>query len=192
MKQWSHYGFLICVVTVLIPGCAPAVKYTYERGRPQVYDAEHIKRVAVLFFGHDEFTDSFIEKLVNRSKWSVIARADLERIVEEQNLQHTDRFDVDTAVQLGKLAGVDLVVFGEYREETVKAIDVQTGKYLVYRNIRCDVYTKVGNTMMRDHDFNSALAVTALLPYTIKYREYKYGRLPKEVWCGSTADHAQE
>jgi hypothetical protein len=127
-KKFVCLGVVVlAIVALFVGGCG-----TGDSGKkitmPKVYRQEHIKRVAVLSFGNDNFTDKLIEELVNNSKWQVIDRVNLDRILKEQDLQNTEQFDKDTAVEVGRISGVDLVIFGDYRGiydvAVVKAIDV--------------------------------------------------------------------
>lgn len=176
-----HSRTSFAVITVLLgvlvltlhPGCA-----TYRQGRPGVYDLPHIERVAVWAFGNDEFTDGVAEVLVYCSKWKVFDRLALDRILQEQALEQTTNFDTETAVRIGKLAGVNMVVFGTYAEDraVMKAVDIESGQYYVYKNVYFDP--------ARDMDFKAWFACQHLVPYAIRYEDGE----PAFVWCGDSAD----
>lgn len=155
----------------------PSPKITYDRGRPYVYGLDYIRRIALLSFGDDEFTDELSEKMM-LSHWQVIDRFYLESILKEQNLQLSGLIDEATAVNIGKIAGVDMIIMGTYRGSSVavKAIDVETAEYLAFENL--DLYG--GNSL----SFNAGLASTVLLPYTKKYKD---GELVM-LWVGHTGD----
>jgi len=51
-------------------------------------------------------------ELVNSGAVRVFSRKYLQKIIEEQNFQVSDRADPTTAVQIGKLAGVDYIIVG--------------------------------------------------------------------------------
>jgi len=146
-----------------------------ERGVPDVYKNNGIKRIAVFPFGNEIFTDLFTEKLVNNSKWSVIDRSNLEIILKEQQLQMSGLIDETTAVSIGEIAGLDMVILGEYRTKSVviKAIDVETAQYLVYENVDLHITSFLENLAgyesTPDTNLKSAFAVTTLLPYEIKF-----------------------
>jgi hypothetical protein len=161
------------------PPPPPPPKPEYRQGRPEVYDLERIKRVAVLPFGNGELTDRMIEAIVHHSRWTVVDRADLKKIIDEQDLQTTSLFDQKTAVKLGKLVGANMVIFGESYENriVVKAVDVETGKYLVYKNVD----NVSGPVAVRSH-----IALQFLLPYCIKLQ----GGSIVRIWIGGDADTA--
>ena len=166
---------LVITVPVLLlsGGCS-----TYVQGRPGVYEIPEIERVAVLSCGDKEFTDSVTEVLVHCSKWQVFDREALERIMREQDMEQTDRFDKETAIQLGKLAGVDMMVFGSYGDDraVIKAVDVENGRYYVYKNVFFDP--------SRSKDFKAWFTCQYLVPYAIRYEEGQ----PVFVWCGGNVD----
>jgi curli biogenesis system outer membrane secretion channel CsgG len=57
-------------------------------------------------------SDLVIKGLVTDGKYTVVERAALDKIIKEQNFSNSDRADPNTAVKLGKLAGVDAIVIG--------------------------------------------------------------------------------
>ena len=163
-KKFVCVGVVVFVVIgLMVCGCEPSGKKGINV--PKVYKYDKIERVAVLSFGNDNFTDKILENLVYESKWQIIDRANLDRILKEQDLQQTEQFDKDTAVAIGKLAGVDLVVFGEYRSTSevaiVKAIDVMTAEYLAYQ------VTDISRCDEEDIKCQADLTTTALLPSRI-------------------------
>lgn len=170
IASWFVFLFFI-----FLSGCATT---TFERGHPRVYKMDHIKKIAVLPFGNVEFTDEIIERLVNNSKWRVVDQGTLEKIMKEYDLSNNGIIDKKTAVKLGRSAGVDLVVFGEYRNTSVvvKAADVETAEYLAYENIDLEGYKGL--------DFRAAKAVTVLIPFRIKFIDGN----PTSIVCGDLAD----
>ena len=53
-----------------------------------------------------------IEKLVKDGQYSVIERAALDKIMTEQNISNSDRFNPTTAAKIGQLLGVDTIIIG--------------------------------------------------------------------------------
>ena len=165
---------VLAIVGLFMAGCGPQGKII----TPKVYRLEYIERVAVLPFGNAAFTDKMTEKLVEHSKWEIIDRANLDSILDEQNLQRTAQFDGETAVEFGKLAGVDLVIFGDYRGATMtvtaKAIDVETGKYLAYK------VTDLSGCYEEDMDCKADITLTDLLPHRfVGKRKVEFNPKPK-------------
>ncbi|TAL18023.1 hypothetical protein EPN96_03115 [bacterium] len=56
--------------------------------------------------------DWFVDALVNTKKFSVMERQQLEALLREQKFQVSDDVSQSTAVQAGKMAGVQFMVFG--------------------------------------------------------------------------------
>jgi curli biogenesis system outer membrane secretion channel CsgG len=58
------------------------------------------------------FADLIITRLSTDGKFVLFERSALDKIIKEQNLSNSDRADQNTAVKLGKIAGVDGIVIG--------------------------------------------------------------------------------
>ena len=93
--------------------------------------AQHKKRVAVLNFDYGTvqssvaavfgnanvdvgkgISDLLVQQLVTDSKYSMIERSAIDKILNEQNFSNSDRVDPSTAAKIGKILGVDAVVMG--------------------------------------------------------------------------------
>jgi TolB-like protein len=79
--------------------------------------------------------ESISTTLSNTNKnYKVIERAQIDKIIEEQKFQQTSFVDRKTAVQIGKLAGVDYVLIGSYQiyrdqlKINVKKVSVATAE----------------------------------------------------------------
>ena len=65
---------------------------------------------------------------------SMVDRQALEKVLNEQNLNNTNRFDQNTATKLGKLLGAEIIITGTYFEfygnlrVDAKFINVKTGE----------------------------------------------------------------
>jgi curli biogenesis system outer membrane secretion channel CsgG len=67
-----------------------------------------------------------IAKLVQDGTVTVVERAAIDKVIAEQNLSNSDRADPQTAAKLGKILGVDAIIFGtithyDYSEKIRKA-----------------------------------------------------------------------
>jgi curli biogenesis system outer membrane secretion channel CsgG len=111
--------------------------------------AQNKKRVAVLDFeygtvatsihsifgGHYDvgkgIRDLMVEKLVNGGVYSVIERAALEKVLQEQNFSTSDRANPASAAQLGKVLGVDTIIIGSITQfgRDDKNTKVKTGAF---------------------------------------------------------------
>jgi curli biogenesis system outer membrane secretion channel CsgG len=81
------------------------------------FDYATVRDVSSSIFGTDidigkGITDLIVEKLVNGGTFSVIERKALDKIISEQNLSNSDRFDSTSAAKIGRLLGVDAIITG--------------------------------------------------------------------------------
>ena len=65
-------------------------------------------------------TNKIIHRIINSQRFNVIDRVNLERIIEEQNLQLSGVIDEDTVVQVGRLAGVQRCIIGNFTGNSVE------------------------------------------------------------------------
>jgi len=127
-------------------------------------------RIAVLEFGHkaleaqwsragEAAQDMFITELVKSGKFTVIERERLDAILREKNLSLSGDIDQRTAIQAGKLLGVEYLLFGnvtEFGEEVAKAqvgwglgVDVKRKKFVSALDARL-VATTTGEIVWAD------------------------------------------
>lgn len=127
-------------------------------------------RLAVLEFGNkaqhggwgrvgEAAQDMFITELVKSGKYSVIDRERLEALMREKNLSLSGDVDPRSAVQAGKLLGVEYILFGnvtEFGEQTNKAavgwgigVDVRKKKFVAALDSRL-VSTTTGEILWAD------------------------------------------
>jgi TolB-like protein len=104
------------------------------------------KRVAIINFDNTSGTtgefgdlggplrDMLTTDLTEVKNLSMVDRQALEKIINEQNLNNTERFDQNTATKLGKLLGAEIIITGTYFEfygnlrVDAKFINVETGE----------------------------------------------------------------
>ena len=115
----SYLGTLLLMLVVLT-GCSTTIAST--RLYPaKAHEAAGFKRIAVLPFAGDGGTrtsaalETFLARvhLNDEPYFQVIERATIQRILGEQNLLMTGAIDEKTAVEVGKFAGAEGVVFGD-------------------------------------------------------------------------------
>ena len=119
--------------------------------------AEGKPRIAVLEFGHKALNsqwwgsggaaqDMFITALVKSGKFTVIDRERLAALMQEKNLSLSGDVSAATAVQAGKLLGVEYILVGdvtEFGEQVNKAqvgwgigVDVRKKKFIAALDVR--------------------------------------------------------
>lgn len=127
-------------------------------------------RIAVLEFGHKALNsrwwgsggaaqDMFITELVKSGKFTVIDRERLAAILQEKNLSLGGDIDPRSAIQAGKLLGVEYMLFGnitEFGETENKArvgwgfgVDVGKKKFVAALDVRL-VSTTTGEILWAD------------------------------------------
>ena len=57
-------------------------------------------------------SDVLVDRLVNGTTFTVFERKALDKLLNEQNLSNSDRFDPSTAARIGKLVGVEAIIIG--------------------------------------------------------------------------------
>ncbi len=104
----------------------------------------NIQKIAVLTFEIDdakwdgEFTDAIALQISKNLPMSVIEREQLSKVVNEQSFSKTGIIDTQTAVRIGKILGVDALVFG--RGSALRSFDT---KGLPYPNLIDTVSLKI-------------------------------------------------
>jgi TolB-like protein len=81
-------------------------------------------------------TEMLITALIQGDRFNVMERVQLEKILEEQSLSQTGVIDAETAIEVGKLSGLEGVIVGSISqlktsiEADTRLIEVETGKAL--------------------------------------------------------------
>ena len=57
-------------------------------------------------------SDILVDRLVNGTTFTVFERKALDKLMTEQNISNSDRFDPSTAARIGKLVGVEAIIIG--------------------------------------------------------------------------------
>ncbi|MCX5783103.1 MAG: hypothetical protein NTW04_01455 [Elusimicrobia bacterium] len=101
----------LCFLAVLICGCASNTIVSNS------YDFRKVKRIAVAEFTTNKYgpkgTDSILTRYLMEQGFTVIERAELEKIIDEQKLAQAGYISAETAKSAGRLLGVDAILTGE-------------------------------------------------------------------------------
>jgi curli biogenesis system outer membrane secretion channel CsgG len=109
-----------------------------QKKRVAVLDFEYgtvAPNVYAIFGGHYDIgigiRDLMVEKLVQGGVYSVIERAALDKIMQEQNFSNSDRANPASAAKLGQLLGVDAIIIGSITQfgRDDKSTKVNTGAF---------------------------------------------------------------
>ncbi|NOZ62261.1 MAG: hypothetical protein GXO74_11315 [Calditrichaeota bacterium] len=104
--------------------------------------------------------------LIQKQKFTVMERTQLEKILQEQSLSQTGVIDTEVALKVGRLAGLQAVILGNVSrlnrriEADVRLIDVETGKALGAANGKVDDVENVRDLAKRLADDLGNLAST--------------------------------
>lgn len=96
-----------------------------------------VHKVAVLNFDMNnanwgpEFSDSFVHNLLGFSKWEIIEREQIFKILDEQKLARSGIIDDHQSVQIGKILGVDAIIVGRGTALSYMDSNKQQINYLV-------------------------------------------------------------
>jgi curli biogenesis system outer membrane secretion channel CsgG len=107
MRKYLLPGILLLLMLVAATAFA-------KGGGPRIAVLKFTEKSSGNWSGHvgTAAEDWFVDALVNTKKFSVLERQQLEALLREQNFQKGDDVSQATAVQAGKMAGVQFVVFG--------------------------------------------------------------------------------
>ncbi len=115
-----------------------------------------IVRIAVLGFEGDDGTiqNAVTSAMTEKTRFKVIERKDLDKILEEQGIQLKDILDEKTRIRQGKIKGVQGLIFGkvlgwekgflsESLKVNLKLDDVERGEILLSKEFRIKVVAPV-------------------------------------------------
>ncbi len=100
----------------LYAGCSEKVYINVTK--PATYDVSDVKRIAVLDFNGPRnagasIASQFTNRLWKTQYFKIMERRELERILEEHALQMSGIINDSTAVEFGKILGVDALIIGD-------------------------------------------------------------------------------
>ena len=112
---------------------------------------EPLKKIAILSFRDtasagtttgfgDAISEMMTTSFIKSNYFEVIERAQIKKIMEEQNFNLSGSVDANTAIQLGKLLGVEYLIVGSVAklgslfETDIRFIDTKTGKGILAEN----------------------------------------------------------
>ena len=122
-----RYIYILLLIVLTLPIFAKEYSIGVARFSGANVNEEHL----------DIITDRLELEISKKGIYKVIDRRNIEKIIEEHKLQFSGSIDESTAVELGKLAGLDNIVLGSVAlfgsssyMTSVKMIDVETGQIL--------------------------------------------------------------
>ncbi len=108
----------VLALIFLIGGCAAPSRITVRVLKPAAVDLPGVNQIAVVDFIGPDRSGSHIatrmqSMLMQSNRFSILERERINRILDEQNLGMSGIVDDETAVEVGKILGVDAMIFGE-------------------------------------------------------------------------------
>jgi hypothetical protein len=145
--------FLLCLV-LMVSGCA-ATTIVVPRMKPAEINLAGVKKIAVATIdgeGGVDLADELIQSLMQSGRYEVVDRQHLTKIQQEQALGASGIVDTATAAKIGKIAGVDALIFGRvgenhYNEKVTHVVGTKvdgTGAKTNYT-----AYTRIGIHRLR-------------------------------------------
>jgi TolB-like protein len=109
----------------------------------------------------------------NVNELEIFERTQLNKILNEQQIQSTINFDAKTAVQIGKLSGVNFIFIGsifvlnDQCNLSCKLIDVKTSKILISK----DVNGKIDSLLHLKSELAKIIAQELKRPYNLNFKD---------------------
>ena len=136
---------LLLAIIILAFGCSKKVLLNVTK--PARYDVSDLKRIAIVDFKGPRRVgqtvgQKFQDRLWKTQYFSILERQELRQILDEHALQMSGVVDDSTAVEFGKILGVDGIVFGDVFTYAVQDVpgtekvkeQVWTGEYETDKN----------------------------------------------------------
>ncbi len=135
------------IVIFMITGCSPSIVLTVQR--PAEVNLSEYKTIAIGDFVGERGTrtlysinieEALTYQLFKTGAFDIVERRKINRLLEEHNLSLSGLVDETSTVEIGKLLGSTVLIFGrisknEYKEETSRSDeqeDFEGNKYHVY------------------------------------------------------------
>jgi hypothetical protein len=150
-------NFLVWTVKGITPEIAPddlrgVVYRVTSRNNAPLIDPAHPVSIAVMDFdanGADAQIGRAVSDMVRTrigegENVKIVERAQIDRIIKEQDFQISDRVDPATAVRLGRMLGAGKIIFGSVSKLdtrftiNVRSVDIETGAVDGEREITCE------------------------------------------------------
>jgi curli biogenesis system outer membrane secretion channel CsgG len=109
---------ILCAADSVLVSCASQSKVTVQVQKPAAIHLSGVRKIAVVDFQGPDRSGSQIASmlqsaLVNSQFYDIIERDKIQQVLAEQKLGMSGVVDDATAAEVGKLLGVDAMIFGE-------------------------------------------------------------------------------
>jgi hypothetical protein len=113
---WSHSVAALALMLVASAAAAKDTPISVDVMKPAEFSIPGVRKIAVTPFkgpNGQAVCNSLTAKIFEGKAFSIMERAEIDRIMKEHNLGMEGIVDEATAAQVGKMAGVDALVFGQ-------------------------------------------------------------------------------
>ena len=120
---------IVLLVLILMSCAAPVYNFKVKMLKPAELYLGSVEKIAISDFKGlkgDMVSNKFTAKLFETQTYQILERSELNRILDEQGLSQSGIIDESNAMQVGKLAGVDALIFGSV--DQLKINDEHTTK----------------------------------------------------------------
>lgn len=138
----KKFGLVILCVIIFFTSCAPSSLVTFETMKPPEVSLGNVTKIAIAEFEGEKGSGTqtsykLTELLTQTQRFTILEREKIDKILQEQGFSLTGAIDQTTAVEIGRLLGVDALIFGSvttYKVEDEKGTrkvekKVGTGEY---------------------------------------------------------------
>lgn len=110
--------YLMMVIIILLLGCSSSSTVSMRILKPATIHMPGVKEIAIVDFEGPSRSGNQIATLIQSNllttqHFEILERDKLRRVLEEQNMSMAGIVDESTAAEVGKLLGVDALIFGE-------------------------------------------------------------------------------
>lgn len=135
----------IPVILLFLLSCAHAPVVRFETIKPPEINLADVSKIAVAEFhgpkgSGAEASYKLTEYLLQTKRFTVMEREKIRQILKEQGLEMSGAIDENSAVEIGKLLGVDALIFGDV---TAYKIEDERGTKKVYKKVGTGRYKRV-------------------------------------------------
>uniref|UniRef100_A0A7C4Y5L1 Tetratricopeptide repeat protein n=1 Tax=candidate division WOR-3 bacterium TaxID=2052148 RepID=A0A7C4Y5L1_UNCW3 len=152
MKRALYFVFIL-----FFAGCSLPV-VTFETIKPPEVSLGNVTKIAVAEFEGERGSGTqasykLTEYLTQTQRFTVLEREKIDKILQEQGFSLTGAIDQATAVEIGKLLGVDALIFGSVTsfkvedEKGTRKVERKVGTGQYKKEPRYNIFTKKWDTV---------------------------------------------
>ena len=156
MEQIRKALFIWIVALLIGSGCAkhyPICPLTISNIDP-VYDLSTIERIAIMPFASSPdnplsgpiISDLILTLFLKDTQFTMVERSKIESVIDELDFQQSDITVKENVIKLGKILGVDVMIFGNVGRYDIQRVDVPVSYAVLPMQYGPMVIPQGGNT----------------------------------------------